>query len=187
MLYPQKLSSKKSNTLINTFLISSIIIAIILIIINKLTTPQIHWAALANSGIIYTWLTVWYSINKNTNIAAHVMIQTIAISILTTFIDYRIGFKGWSFEISIPIIIIIANITMLILTIVSHRRYIRYAIYQLVICIFSLLPLYFIYEHFIYQFVLSYVAIGISVINFLLTIILCAKDVKEAIVRKFHF
>ena len=186
MSYPQKLSSKKSNLIIKSLLIVSIIIAILLVIINKLTTPEIHWAALANSGIIYTWLTVLYSINKNTNIAAHVMIQTIAISILTTFIDYRIGFKGWSLEIAIPIILIIANITMLILTIVSHRKYIRYAIYQLIICIFSLLPLYFIYEKFIYQNVLSYIAVGISIVNFLITILLCARDVKEAIIRKFH-
>ena len=81
---------------------------------------------------------------------------------------------------------IIANITMLILTIVSHRKYIRYAIYQLIICIFSLLPLYFIYEKFIYQNVLSYIAVGISIVNFLITILLCARDVKEAIIRKFH-
>ena len=58
MLYPQKLSSKKTNLLIKSLLIASIVIAIILIIINKLTTPNIHWAALANSGIIYIWLTV---------------------------------------------------------------------------------------------------------------------------------
>ena len=186
MLYPQKLSSKKSNILIKSFFIASVVIAVILVVINKLTSPEIHWAALANSGIIYAWLTVWYSISKNTNIAGHVMIQTIAISLLTTFIDYRIGFKGWSLEIAIPIIIIVANVTMLILTIVSHKKYIRYSIYQLVICLFSLLPLYFIYEHFIYQFVLSIVAIGISILNFLITIVLCAKDVKEAVVRKFH-
>ena len=186
MLYPQKLSSKKTNLLIKILLLVSITIAIILVIINKLTTPNIHWAALANSGIIYIWLTVLYSISKNTNIAAHVMIQTIAISLLTTFIDYRIGFNGWSLEIAIPIILIVANITMLELTIVSHKKYIRYAIYQLIICIFSLVPLYFIYEHIVYQVVLSYVAIGISLVNFLLTIILCARDVKEAIIRKFH-
>ena len=75
---------------------------------------------------------------------------------------------------------------MLVLTIVSHKKYIRYAIYQLVICIFSMIPLYLIYENYVYQAVLSYIAIGISILNFLLTIILCAKDVKEAIIRKFH-
>ena len=186
MLYPQKLSSKKTNILLRVMLLVSLAIAGVLILINKLTSPEVHWAALANAGIIYIWITVIYSLNKNINIAAHVMIQTIAISILTVFIDYRIGFTGWSLELSIPIILIIANITMFILTIVSHRKYIRYAIYQLVICIFSMIPLYLIYENYVYQAVLSYIAIGISILNFLLTIILCAKDVKEAIIRKFH-
>ena len=186
MLYPQKLSSKKSNLIIKILLGVSLLIAIVLIIINKLTTPTIHWAALSNAGIIYTWITVIYSINKRTNIAGHVMIQAIAISLLTTYIDYKLGFKGWSLEISIPIIIMIANVTMLVLTIVSHKKYIRYAIYQLVICIYSLLPIYFIQEELIDNYILSYIAIGISVVNFILTIFLSARDVKEAVIRKFH-
>ena len=186
MLYPKKLSSKKSNLLIKILLGVSLLIAIILTIINKRTTPKIHWAVLTNSGIIYAWITVIYSINKRTNIAGHVMIQAIAISILTTYIDYSLGFKGWSLEISIPIIIIIANVTMLVLTIVRHRKYVRYAIYQLIICIYSLIPIYFMKENLIDYYILSYVAIGISIINFILTIILSARDVKDAIIRKFH-
>ena len=186
MLYPKKLSSKKSNLLIKILLGVSVIVAIILIMINKLTTPEIHWAELAISGIIYIWITVRYSINKRTNIAGHVMIQAIAISLLTTYIDYNLGFKGWSLEISIPIIIMIANVTMLVLTIVSHRKYVRYAIYQLVICLYSLIPIYFIQKELIDNDVLSYVAIGISVVKFILTILLSARDVKEAVIRKFH-
>ena len=186
MLYPKKLSSKKSNLLIKILLGVSLIIAIVLTIINKLTTPEVHWAALANSGIIYAWITVIYSIHKRTNIAGYVMIQAIAISLLTTYIDYNLGFKGWSLEISIPIIIMVANVTMLVLTIVSHRRYVRYAIYQLVICVYSLLPMYFIQREFINNYILSYIAISISIVNFILTIILSARDVKEAVIRKFH-
>lgn len=186
MLYPKKLSSKKSNLLIKILLGVSLIIAIVLTIINKLTTPEVHWAALANSGIIYAWITVIYSIHKRTNIAGYVMIQAIAISLLTTYIDYNLGFKGWSLEISIPIIIIIANVTMLVLTIVSHKKYVRYAIYQLVICIYSMIPIYFIQKELIDNYVLSYGAIGISIMNFILTILLSARDVKEAVIRKFH-
>lgn len=40
-------------------------------------------------------VTVIYSINKNINIGGHVLIQTIAISLLTIYIDYKIGFKAW--------------------------------------------------------------------------------------------
>lgn len=186
MLYPQKISSQKKNKVMNGLVAVSIFLAGVLSLINKLTTPQIHWAALAIGGIIYIWITVCYAINKNTNIALHVMLQTIAIAILTTYIDYQIGFLGWSLEIAIPIILIVANATMLILTIVSHKKYIRYAIYQLIICLISLIPLYLIYERVVYQVILSYVSIGISVLNFILTIALCSKALKEAIARKFH-
>lgn len=186
MIYPKKINANKSEKLIKIFLLSSIILALILLLINKLTSPSVPWAALANGGIIYIWITAIYSIRRNTNIAGHVLIQTLAISLLTAFIDYKLGFKGWSIEISIPIIIIISNITMLVLTIVSYRKYIKYAIYQLLIVLFSMLPLLFIEENMINNTVLSIIAISISILNFILCLILCAKDIKEAIVRKFH-
>ena len=186
MIYPPKIKAKKSDKLIKIFMIASIVMGLVLVLINALTTPDVPWAALVNAGIIYSWITVIYSINKNVNIAGHVLIQTIAISLLTIFIDYKLEFKGWSIDIAIPIMIIIANITMLILTIVSYKKYIRYAIYQLIIVIFSMLPVILITEGIINNKVLSIIASSISVANFILTLILSARDVKEAVVRKFH-
>ena len=127
MIYPKKLSSKKGELILKICIISSILMAIVLFIINKALTPQIPWAALTNAGIVYIWVTVLYAINKNINIAGHVLVQTIAISILSIYIDYMLGFRGWSINIAIPILIIISNITMLVLTIVSHKKYIKYA------------------------------------------------------------
>ena len=186
MIYPKKLSSKKGDLIFKIFLISSIILGILLILINKLTTPSIPWAKLTNAGIIYVWITVFYSIKKNTNIAGHVLIQAIGISILTFFIDYKLGFELWSLNIAIPIIIIIANITMLILTIVSHKKYVKYAIYQLIIVLFSMIPVILLSEKMVQNKVLSIIGSSISIINLILTLILSARDVKEAVVRKFH-
>ena len=75
---------------------------------------------------------------------------------------------------------------MLILTIVSHKKYIRYSIYQLIICVLSLIPIFLVHEKLAKNVIMSYVASGVSVVNFGLTICLCARDVKEEIVRKFH-
>ena len=186
MIYPKKLSSKKGELILKICIISSIVMAILLFVINKVLTPQIPWAALTNAGIVYIWVTVLYAINKNINIAGHVLVQTIAISVLTVYIDYMLGFKGWSINIAIPILIIISNITMLVLTIVSHKKYIKYAIYQLMIVIFSMIPVALMYKNYIDNKVLTVVATGISILNLILTLTLCAKDVKEAIIRKFH-
>lgn len=186
MIYPEKIKAKKSDKIIKSLLVLSVGIAIILLIINKLTTPQMPWAALANAGILYAWIVVIYSIKKNVNIAGHVLLQMIAISMLTVYIDYKLGNKGWSINIAIPIIIIIANGTMLILTIVSYKKYIKYAIYQLVIVLFSMIPVILITEHIIQNKVVSMVASGVSILNFLICLILSAKDIREAIIRKFH-
>ncbi len=186
MIYPQKIKAKKSDKTIKVLISVSIGIAIILVLINKLTTPNIPWAALANAGILYSWITVMYSIRKNVNIAGHVLLQTITLCALIVYIDYKLGFKGWSINIAIPIMIMIANITMLVLTIVSYKKYIKYAIYQLIIVFFSMLPIIFMKENIVQNKPLSVIASGISVLNLVISLMLCARDVKEAIIRKFH-
>ena len=186
MIYPQKLSSKKGEAVFRILLGSSIILGIILVLINKLTTPQIPWAALANVGIIYIWITVSYSIRKSTNVAGHVFLQTIIISQLVLYIDYKIGFIGWSINIAIPIIFMIANSTMLILTIVTHKNYIKYAIYQLMIVLISLLSMVVTWDKIIKLRVLTNIAIILSIVNLIISMILCFKDLKEALVRKLH-
>ncbi len=132
------------------------------------------------------WIIVIYSIKKNVNIAGYVLLQTFAISLLTVYIDYKIGWRAWSINIAIPIMIMIANITMLVLTIISHKKYIKYAIYQLIIVIFSMLPVILISKHLIEHKILSMIASGICFINFILCLALCTKDIKETIIRKFH-
>ena len=102
------------------------------------------------------------------------------------YIDYRIGFRGWSINIALPIILMIANATMLILTIVTRKNYIKYAIYQLMIVLISLISMWLIWDKIITLRVLCDIAIAISVVNLLISLTLCFKDVKEAIVRKFH-
>ena len=186
MIYPKKINASKGEIITRIMLAISIIVAIVLTIINKITNSNIPWAALANSGIIYIWVITVYSIHRNINIAGHVVLQTIAVSILTVFIDYKIGFRGWSLSIAIPIILIIANLAMLILTIVSHKKYLRYAIYQLFILIFSILPAILIGERMVKEPIMGIIATGISILNLIITIILSAKDLKEAVKRKFH-
>ncbi|NLC88377.1 MAG: hypothetical protein GX682_06435 [Clostridiaceae bacterium] len=186
MIYPEKISAKKGSKIIKLMLLASVLVGIILIVMNRFLKPHIPWAMLSTAGIIYSWITVLYAINKNTNIAKHVLIQTVAISILSIFIDYMIGFKGWSISMAIPITIITANVTMFVLTIVTHKKYIKYAIYQLILIIISLLPIFFIFEHMLQSIILTIIAISISVINFIVSLSLCMRDFKEIMVRKFH-
>lgn len=183
MIYPNKMKNKDGEILLRIFLITSIIVATILILINRLTSPMVPWSAFACCGIIYIWITVIYCIKRNTNIAGHVLLQMIMTSVVVLFIDNTIGFNGWSIRIAIPIILITANIAMLILTIITHKKYIRYAIYQLLIVLITLISLGFIFKT---KSILAIIAMSISTFNLIISLLLSFKDIKEAVIRKFH-
>ena len=186
MLYPQISSIKTNKLIIKILMCASLYIAFLLLLINFLVNERLSWSLICIVGIVYVWITTLYSIYKKVNIAAHVMLQTICVSALTIAIDYIIGFRGWSLEIAVPIIITIANITLFVLTIVNRKRYIKYVIYELIIFIVSLIPMILFFVGIIKSFLLVTISTSIAVVNFLLTIILCGKDVKDEIKRRFH-
>lgn len=186
MIYPQKLSSKKSGKLINILLLSSVVLGAILILINKLTTPNIQWAGIANSGIIYTWITVIFALKRNTNIAKHVLLQMIIISLVVLYIDNRLNFIGWSITIAIPIIIMVANVTMLVLSIICYKKYVKYALYQLIIVFLSIFQIIIVAKEMMQFGVLNQIAIAVSLFNFLISLALSYKEFYRMIACKFH-
>ena len=186
MIYPQKLSSKKSDHLIYALLSGSIIIGIILVIINRITSPNVRWAGIANAGIIYTWITVIYSIKRNRNIASHVLLQMLIISLVLLYIDNRLGAFGWAIHIGVPITLMAANITMLVLAIVSYKNYTRYAMYQLIIVLGSIIQIIPAFIGIIEFGMLNQISIGISLLNLAISIVLRYKEFWKMLVCKFH-
>ena len=186
MIYPEKLSSKKSDALINALLFCSVMIAIVLVLINKVTTPNISWAGIANVGIIYIWITVIYSIKRNANIAAHVLLQMIAISLVMLYIDIKLKFYGWSVYIGIPIVLMIANTTMLVLSIVNHNNYTKYALYQLIIFFISIMQIFLTVIGIMELNVLNIISLGIALMALIISLCIDYKAFYRIIKCKFH-
>ena len=128
-LYPKIRNVKTGNLAIEIMSIVSIVVSLACTIINLCTSTKYLWCVIVMGGIIYSWITVMYSVNRNVNIASNVVLQIVAISILTLCIDFVIGYRGWAINLAIPIIIMIANVTILVLTLASIRRDYKYAVY----------------------------------------------------------
>ena len=186
MLYPPNRNAQKGKRLSNWLFTVSVIIAALSLTINILTTPDLNWGMLVCLGILYIWITIWYFLKSRRNLAGHILIQTIAVSTLTVGIDYFIGYKGWSLSIAIPIILITANTVMLLLAIVSRKKYLSYVIDQFFIIIISMIPIFFLTKHMLSNPILTYISIGISILNFVVTSVLCQKEIREEFKRKLH-
>ncbi len=186
MLYPNISNIKRSHIAIKILTGISIAIIFICILINELVTPQLKWSFLVVIGILYAWITTLYSIRKNVNIASHVLLQTIIVLILLYLIDKIVGYKGWSINIGMPIMISVANITMLILTIVSRRKYFKYSIYQILLSLVSIAVIVLLIIKAKYSAISASITGGITAITLVLSIALCGKDLKEKLYRVFH-
>lgn len=188
ILYPQIRNVKRSNFAIKILIIISIIVSTICVIVNVCTSTKYLWCLLVIVGIIYSWITVLYSIHTNVNIGSNVTIQALAISVLTLCIDFILGYKGWAINIAIPIIIMVANVTILILTFVSVSRYYKYAVYQLIIFVLSIIPLiiYYVFNGVIVKPILMIISSSIAVFTFIISLILCGKNIMEELDRRLH-
>ena len=186
MLYPKKINARKTDLIIKIAIFISFLVGVGLVIINRFATPNIRWAGYCNAAIIYVWVTVLYALNRNVNMASHLFIQMVALSALCVYFDIRLGFEAWSINIAIPLIVITINIIMLILSIVSFNNFIRYAFFQLIIIVASLVPIFLVYENMINDKTLSIVATVISGVNLLFSLIFHFKDIKTEVARKFH-
>lgn len=186
MLYPNIINIKKSHIAIKILFTISIAVIFICILINVLVTPDFKWSLLVVIGILYVWITTLYSIRKNVNIASHVLLQTIIVLIFLYLIDKIVGYEGWSISIGMPIVIGVANITMLILTIVSRRKYFKYSLYQILLSLLSIAVIILLIIKAKYWIISASISGGITFITLILSISLCGKDLKEKLYRIFH-
>lgn len=186
MLYPKILNLKQSDKIIKILLSASIITSVILIILNAFFIKEVNWAGISIIGIIYIWVTTLYAIRKNVNIGGHVLVQTIAISILVIGIDIFTKYKGWSLTIAIPIVLLISNVTMLTLTIVKRNKFFKYILYELLVFILSMIPIILAVLKYTNYAILTIIATSISLLTMIITGIFYKKDIIEELKRRLH-
>lgn len=175
------------NIAIKILLLVSIILALSSILINFYTTKDTLWSLIAIAGIIYCWLTTLFSIRKDINIGAHLLIQTICISIILIIIDNVLGYIGWSVNIAIPILITINNIAMFIILLVNYKRYTQYIFYHLGLFLISLTPALFYLLNVSNSFGFMIIAILTTTISLTSAIIFSGKDSLHELKKRFHF
>ena len=170
-----------------TFLFISILSGITTAVTNYLTYTGVIWSAITIAAIIYFWVIMAYSIKRNRNIASQILIQVLCTSILIVIMDNAIGYIGWSVNHVIPEIIILANISVLILTIVNRMYWHTYVLNQIVIAICGLIPGVLYLCGLIQVPMPTIFATATSFIVLVVTMIFGDKSIKSELKRRFHF
>ncbi len=174
------------NLVMRIFVFCSILIGAVLVTINYLTFSKIWWSAICIGAMVYLCITLKYSVQRNSNYIMKLIIQTIGAILLTILIDNIIGYRGWSVNYVLPSAIILVDIGIAIMMILNSTSWQSYILFQ-IFMIFTGFVSFVMYELNVITYpIMTFIALGVSLLFFLGTIILGGKRATTELKRRFH-
>lgn len=177
---------KRVQRALNIYTFSAIVAEVILIGINYELHTSAWWAFMIGAFMIYGFITLKFSVQKHIGYQFKILLQSLlAISVLI-FIDYLLGFRGWSLNYVLPAAFILIDLTIVILMIINSRNWQSYIPMQILIIVLTVIP--FILRHYgiTQDTILSLISFGVAILVFVGTLILGGKRARDELYRRFH-
>ncbi len=176
----------ESNITMKILTFISISAIVISFAINIIFPASINWPLLVVLGLVSIWIGLYVIIKKRYHIPKKIIMQSVIISLLSVFWDWKTGWRGWSTTYVIPIIIVSAMALMYItgkILKVSTRDYITYS---LIDGFFGIVPLTFILFELVNPIYPSIISITVSIISIAAIFIFQGEEIKQELDKRMH-
>lgn len=185
--YPDvKAVTKKLTFVVRLYSFLAIIVEAALIIINYLTYHGIRWSAISGIIILYFYITLKYSLQKNNGYKTVILVQLIGAVLIIIAMDYIVGYQGWSVNYVLPSAILLLNATIGILMIVNVSNWQSYILMQILTVVLSGGCMILWIFHIITSPILTFTALAVSLCMLLGTLIFGERKAKVELKRRFH-
>lgn len=186
-MYPDaRVAMKKMIIISRIYLFCGIIVSLVLVLINYLTSSSIWWSAVCALGILFGYLVLRYAIiGKSGYRTKTLVLATIAVLSIIA-IDFITGYRGWSVDIGLPAGILVVDILILGSMIFNHRNWQSYIMLQLVTILLSLIPVLLNIIQLERNRYMAFLPLAVSAAIFLGTMIIGGRKAKTELKRRFH-
>lgn len=167
---------------------SAIALAVLMVALNVLATPERLWSLFAVGIDAMVWVLVSIAFKKRRNLLKNAMWQLLWISIVCVILDLITGWRGWSVEIAYPVMTLLVQFFMYVLSKVQNLETKDYMVYYFMACIAGLIPLllmlFGVVSHIRF---LSVICLSISVLIVAGFLIFKRKEVLLELQKNLHF
>lgn len=177
---------KKLNFVVRLYSFLAIVTEVVLIIVNYLTYQGLWWSAITGISILYFYITLKYSIQKNSGYRSVIWVQVIGAVLLVIAVDNIVGYRGWSVNYALPGAILLLDVTIMVLMLVNMVNWQSYLLMQICTVLVSIAGLVMWYFKVITRPVLSIIAAAVSACLLLGTLIFGDRKAKTELKRRFH-
>ena len=186
-LYPAyEYPNKTINIALRILLFISIITIAVSITINALTFVGSYWSIYVVLGILYAWILMKTTILSHQNIALRLIIQLIALSIVTYAIELVSVSSGWALEYVIPSLCIATTTAIGLIMLFKPIRYSDYVSYLFIAILISWIPLVFYFTEIINILWPSVAAASFSLTVIMGMITFTDRATKDELKRRLH-
>ncbi|MBQ7707184.1 MAG: hypothetical protein IJT72_05335 [Lachnospiraceae bacterium] len=164
----------------------SIITEIILVLINYATYNGKPWSIVTGAIFAYICFTIIYSAQRYVSHRSKLAGQVLAAIPLILIIDYVNGGNGWSINFGIPIMVLVLDLVVFILSMVNFKKCQVYLMVQLVGILISFVCSIFVLLGDFKVKVLSVIATIASIIIFMIIIFFGEKRSTSELAKRFR-
>ncbi len=138
-------------------------------------------------AIVLVILTLQYSVNKRDGHIKKIFVQMLGAMLLVVVIDFALGFSGWSFNIGIPLIILLLDVIILICMVINFENWQSYLLMQIFTLVMSIIHMVFYMTGIIKNGpLLPWVTFGVSAVIFTSCLVIGDKKAKSELKRRFY-
>lgn len=156
-------------------------------VINHIVISEHKWFFYVAGGTCFVWIVLVWGKSKSKNLLKNTIWQTIIIGVGIGICDVFIGWKGWSLEYALPILLTVSIVFNLIVTIVKKLPESDYMIYLLINCVFGVIPWFLIKFHAVNFVIPSIICSGLAMILLAGLVIFKWNHLVNELGKKFHF
>lgn len=185
--YPQNLDSRvKWSTLLRFFLLFSILCEGILVLINIITFRGHWWSIICGGAVIFSYVSLKHWTRNYSGHVVNIFIELLSACALSILIDYVLDYRGWSLNYAVPCAIISSELAVVVLMVIFFNTWYRYLSMLLFDLILSIIMVCLIPAGIVDKPVMTFVAAGISLLIFSLTVIIGGGKAENELKRRFH-
>lgn len=186
-MYPDvKDAARRLNFVVKLYTFLAIVIEAGLIALNYAFYSGLWWSAISGVAILYFYMTLRYSIQKNSGYLRIILTQVFAAVILAVAVDVIVGYRGWSVNYVAPGAILLMDLAVLILMLVNAANWQSYILLQLMTVLLSGVMLILWKVGVVAHPVVTVAASAASAVMFVGTIIFGDRRAKNELKRRFH-
>ena len=169
------------------FLFLSIVAVVGLVLANYFADNAIiEWVLVVTLILIYANLALKMSVTGRIGYQLKALALMIVAVLVLIGIDQSTGNHGWAVNFVFPALILLMDLVIMVLMIVNRRNWQSYIGMQLLMILFSLVVFVLFLTHIITFSYLALIALAVSVLLFIGTMILGGQRAQNELSRRFH-